>query len=404
MVLERQMINLPEPKKQELRRVLEDEELKIQKESRKKICPGDFESLAVIGRGAFGEVRLVRRKGKKEDPATGQIFALKGMKKEMMVLKNQVHHVKAERDALAQADASNQWLTVLHYSFFDESHLYMAMDFMPGGDLMSLLIKEDTFSESVTRFFMAEAAQAISSVHALGYVHRDIKPDNMLLDHRGHLKLTDLGLCKKVGEPSPEDEPEIVLEMLRRQALSDDGDMHMKDYLPVGSEAGTTNRHRSPDDAMTMSIDDTPGVRRDAKTRREVRNANFGFWALPYSTRHRFHTLISIPCPLVVYRWPTLPSVLPTTSPRKSWPLRTAHQATVTRARSTGGRSVSSCLSVWVGILYRTYCSLVSFSRFLGVALAHCWCCLLLLVRLFSTSFLSRLHSILRRRSSNNVP
>lgn len=172
------MVGMPEPKKQELRRHLEDEENKIQKETRKKMCPADFESLVVIGRGAFGEVRLVRRRGKKEDPATGQIFALKSMKKEMMVMKNQVHHVKAERDALATAETTNKWLTVLHYSFFDETHLYMAMEYMPGGDLMSLLIKEDTFSESVTRFFMAEAAQAISSVHALGYVHRDIKPDS----------------------------------------------------------------------------------------------------------------------------------------------------------------------------------------------------------------------------------
>lgn len=181
------MIGLPETKKQELRRVLETEEIQIQKESRKKMTTADFESLAVIGRGAFGEVRLVRRKGKKEDPRTGQIFALKSMKKEMMVVKNQVHHVKAERDALAKADDSNRWLTVLHCSFFDESHLYMAMEFMPGGDLMSLLIKEDTFSEEVTRFFVAEASQAISSVHALGYVHRDIKVSASPFSNVGYL-------------------------------------------------------------------------------------------------------------------------------------------------------------------------------------------------------------------------
>lgn len=174
--LEQNLKGLPENQKQEFRRALNDEEIQIQKESRKKICTGDFESLVVIGRGAFGEVRLVRRLGKKEDPATGQIFALKSMKKEMMVVKNQVDHVKAERDALAIAETTNPWLTVLHYSFFDSTHLYMAMEFMPGGDLMSLLIKEDTFSEHVTMFFMAEAASAISSVHALGYIHRDIKP------------------------------------------------------------------------------------------------------------------------------------------------------------------------------------------------------------------------------------
>jgi serine/threonine protein kinase len=280
MQLERHMIGLPEQKKHELRRVLEHEENSIQKETRKKITVSDFESLAVIGRGAFGEVRLARRTGKKDDPLTGQIFALKSMKKDMMVVKNQVHHVKAERDALACADDSNRWLTSLSYSFFDESHLYMAMEFMPGGDLMSLLIKEDTFSEDVTRFFMAEAAQAISSVHALGYIHRDIKPDNMLLSANGHLKLTDLGLCKKVGEVSPTDEPEVVLEMLKRQGQAGMGgsDWNPTQVGGVSSSPGSPSvgKHRSADDAMAMSIDEGndvgkgPANPRDAKTRREV--------------------------------------------------------------------------------------------------------------------------------------
>ncbi len=237
MQLERKMIGLPEEQKKILRQDLEYEEIQVSKESRKKVTTADFESLAVIGRGAFGEVRLVRRKPSPNSIAntnasannahnrpngynnnTNRIYALKSMKKEMMVMKNQVGHVKAERDVLATADDNNRWLTVLHYSFTDETHLYMVMEFMPGGDLMSLLMKEDTFSEATTRFFMAEAAHAISSVHALGYIHRDIKPDNMLLDARGHLKLTDLGLCKKVGEASHSDHPEVVLDILRRQA------------------------------------------------------------------------------------------------------------------------------------------------------------------------------------------
>ena len=233
MQLETKMkgLDLPEERRKVLRDYLEYEETQISKESRKKITPADFESLAVIGRGAFGEVRLVRRKqspsmnnASKNDPNANKIYALKSMKKEMMVVKNQVGHVKAERDVLASADDNNRWLTVLHYSFTDETHLYMCMEFMPGGDLMSLLMKEDTFSEAATRFFMAEAAHAISSVHALGYIHRDIKPDNMLLDARGHLKLTDLGLCKKVGEVSPSDHPEVVLDILRQQAQQMDHD------------------------------------------------------------------------------------------------------------------------------------------------------------------------------------
>jgi serine/threonine kinase 38 len=103
------------------------------------------------------------------------------MNKEMIVVKNQVGHVKAEREVLSTEDDNDKWLTVLHYSFQDDSNLYMVMEFLPGGDLMSLLMKEDKFSETVTMFYMAEAAQAIASVHSLGYIHRDIKVRRMII-------------------------------------------------------------------------------------------------------------------------------------------------------------------------------------------------------------------------------
>lgn len=64
---------------------------------------------------------------------------------------------------------------------------------------MSLLMKEDTFPEAATKHYMAEMIRAVAGVHALGYIHRDLKPDNILLDWQGHLKLTDLGLSKKVS-------------------------------------------------------------------------------------------------------------------------------------------------------------------------------------------------------------
>ena len=274
------MIGLPEDKKQNLRNELETEERIVQKESRKPVTTADFESLAVIGRGAFGEVRLVRKKTKE----TNQIYALKSMKKEMMVVKNQVGHVKAERDALAKAEDDNRWLTVLHYSFTDETHLYMVMEFMPGGDLMSLLMKEDTFPENVTRFFMAEAAHAISSVHALGYIHRDIKPDNMLLDSRGHLKLTDLGLCKKVGDVSPGDHPDVIIEMMKQHGISG-GKGGSEEWNKSAAAAGSgtpSSKHRAHGDEMAMSIDENinastgiTGTARESfptgKVRREVR-------------------------------------------------------------------------------------------------------------------------------------
>lgn len=192
--LEQQMeaLRLTEIKKEQYRQELRSQELISMRHQRKRLSVQDFQPLAVIGRGAFGEVRLVRKKD------SGEVFALKSLVKSAMVMKNQVVHVKAERDILASADNDNEWLVTLHYSFQDDHMLYMVMEYLPGGDLMGLLIKEDTLSEDTTRFYAAEMILAIESVHELGYIHRDIKPDNVLLDAHGHLKLTDLGLCKKM--------------------------------------------------------------------------------------------------------------------------------------------------------------------------------------------------------------
>ncbi|GBG25923.1 Protein kinase, putative [Hondaea fermentalgiana] len=200
-VLEREMarLGLDEEKKLELRDKLMREEMKKARSMRKRMTTDDFVPLCIIGKGAFGQVRLVKKRD------TGEVYAMKTMIKQAMVLKNQVSHVRAERNILAHAGPSNsQWLVELHYSFQDEHNLYLVMEFLPGGDLMALLMKEDILTEEATRFYAAEAVLAIEAVHSLGYIHRDLKPDNLLLDWRGHLKLTDLGLCKKVeSEPLP---------------------------------------------------------------------------------------------------------------------------------------------------------------------------------------------------------
>lgn len=154
---------------------------------RSKLGVDDFEHLKVIGRGAFGEVRLVQKKD------TGVVFAMKILRKIDMLEKEQVAHVRAERDILVEAD--HQWVVKMYYSFQDSINLYLIMEFLPGGDMMTLLMKMDTLTEEQTQFYMAEAALAIDSIHRLGFIHRDIKPDNLLLDARGHLKLSDFGLC-----------------------------------------------------------------------------------------------------------------------------------------------------------------------------------------------------------------
>lgn len=99
-----------------------------------------------------------------------------------MVEKEQTAHVRAERDILSEADCD--WVVKMYYSFQDYSNLYLVMEFLPGGDMMTLLIKKDTLTEEATQFYIAEAALAIQFIHNLGFIHRDIKPDNLLLDAR----------------------------------------------------------------------------------------------------------------------------------------------------------------------------------------------------------------------------
>ncbi|KAI8430503.1 hypothetical protein MSG28_000754 [Choristoneura fumiferana] len=107
----------------------------------------------VIGRGAFGEVRLVQKKD------TGHVYAMKILRKADMLEKEQVAHVRAERDILVEAD--HQWVVKMYYSFQDPMNLYLIMEFLPGGDMMTLLMKKDTLSEECAQFYVAETALAI---------------------------------------------------------------------------------------------------------------------------------------------------------------------------------------------------------------------------------------------------
>lgn len=180
-------VGLSEEAQRQIRNMLYQKESNYIRRSRAKMDKSMFSHLKRIGIGAFGEVALVR----KQD--TSQLYAMKTLSKEDVLKRNQVAHVKAERDILAEAD--NEWVVKLYYSFQDERNLYFVMDYIPGGDLMSLLIRFSIFEEPLARFYIAELVLALESVHKLGFIHRDIKPDNVLIDRDGHIKLTDFGLC-----------------------------------------------------------------------------------------------------------------------------------------------------------------------------------------------------------------
>ncbi|CAG5127031.1 unnamed protein product [Candidula unifasciata] len=187
--LEKEMakVNLSEEAARQMRKMLHQKESNYIRLKRAKMDASMFEKIKTLGVGAFGEVALVRKKD------VGSLYAMKTLKKSNVIQRNQVAHVKAERDILAEAD--NEWVVKLYYSFQDSDSLYFVMDYVPGGDLMGLLIRKEILEEHLAQFYIAELVLAIESVHRMGFIHRDIKPDNILIDKDGHIKLTDFGLC-----------------------------------------------------------------------------------------------------------------------------------------------------------------------------------------------------------------
>ncbi|KAM9476448.1 rho-associated protein kinase 2 isoform 3-T3 [Clarias gariepinus] len=151
--------------------------------------PEDFDKVKVIGRGAFGEVQLVRHR------ASQKVYALKLLSKFEMIKRSDSAFFWEERDIMAFAHSP--WVVQLCCAFQDDRFLYMVMEYMPGGDLVNLTSTYDV-PEKWAKFYTAEVVMALDAIHSMGFIHRDVKPDNMLLDHNGHLKLADFGTCMKM--------------------------------------------------------------------------------------------------------------------------------------------------------------------------------------------------------------
>uniref|UniRef100_A0A8C9YHN0 Rho-associated protein kinase 2 n=1 Tax=Sander lucioperca TaxID=283035 RepID=A0A8C9YHN0_SANLU len=149
----------------------------------------DFDRVKVIGRGAFGEVQLVRHK------ASQKVYAMKLLSKFEMIKRSDSAFFWEERDIMAFANSP--WVVQLCCAFQDEHYLYMVMEYMPGGDLVNLTSTYDV-PEKWAKFYTAEVVMALDAIHSMGFIHRDVKPDNMLLDRLGHLKLADFGTCMKM--------------------------------------------------------------------------------------------------------------------------------------------------------------------------------------------------------------
>ncbi|KAJ3269571.1 hypothetical protein HDV01_001213 [Terramyces sp. JEL0728] len=209
-----------------------------------KMSVNDFEILKTIGHGGFGVVRLVREK------STGEIFAMKSLTKQLTLEKHQEGHVKAERTILSAASELGEWIVKLMYCFQDKEFLYFVLEYMPGGDLLNLLIKRDIFPETFARHYFAEIVLAIEEVHKLGMIHRDVKPDNFLFDAAGHLKIADFGLAADTRGTVDDISLPDNLEISTTEITSEKRDRKQTAYSVVG-----TNDYVAPEVLLAKGYD-----------------------------------------------------------------------------------------------------------------------------------------------------
>ncbi|KAM5364738.1 hypothetical protein ACJZ2D_011389 [Fusarium nematophilum] len=157
-----------------------------------KYSLGDFEILRTLGTGSFGRVHLVQSKHNQ------RFYAVKVLKKAQVVKMKQVEHTNDERRMLS--DVKHPFLITLWGTFQDIKNIYMVMDFVEGGELFSLLRKSGRFPNPVAKFYAAEVTLALEYLHSKNIIYRDLKPENLLLDRHGHLKITDFGFAKRVPD------------------------------------------------------------------------------------------------------------------------------------------------------------------------------------------------------------
>ncbi|GAA5869143.1 hypothetical protein JCM3774_003963 [Rhodotorula dairenensis] len=165
----------------------------VLRKRRTKLRLEQFHIVTQVGQGGYGEVYLARHK------ETQQVVALKKMKKRTLAKMDEIRHVLTERDILAST--SSPWLVRLLYAFQDAEHVFLAMDFIAGGDFRTLLNNSGVLKEEHARFYISEMFCSVAELHKLGYIHRDLKPENFLIDTTGHIKLTDFGLAAGALNP-----------------------------------------------------------------------------------------------------------------------------------------------------------------------------------------------------------
>ncbi|XP_065293302.1 cAMP-dependent protein kinase catalytic subunit 1 isoform X7 [Dermacentor albipictus] len=153
-------------------------------------CLEDFDRIKTLGTGSFGRVMLVQHKQHKD------YYAMKILDKQKVVKLKQVEHTLNEKRILQAVEFP--FLVKLAYHFKDNSNLYMVLEYVLGGEMFSHLRKSGRFSEPHARFYGAQIVLAFQYLHSLDLIYRDLKPENLLIDHTGYIKVTDFGFAKRV--------------------------------------------------------------------------------------------------------------------------------------------------------------------------------------------------------------
>ncbi|EAY18850.1 AGC family protein kinase [Trichomonas vaginalis G3] len=161
-------------------------------ESSPVLSMSSFDILHVLGRGAFGKVMLVRHR------SSMKLYAIKSIQKRKLLDAMKSHTVIAERNILMKAH--HPFIVQLFFAFQNPSKFYLGLEYVPGGELFYHLTKRGTFPINEVRLYSAEIALALSYLHSIGIIYRDLKPENVMLDSTGHIKLTDFGLSTEVFE------------------------------------------------------------------------------------------------------------------------------------------------------------------------------------------------------------